>query len=393
MSVSIGRAVVRAAMLFFALGAAPAFAQYGFGPPSGPAVAPCQPFTGFPLGINLGTAPDGRDGEAARCGMSKVQNALNTLANMRTQPNGIATLDRNGLVPLTQIPATVSNTIAAPNNFTVGSLLTAGQLAVTGQVAVTYPGAESIANAFSGQFIFSGNNNNALIGQVLHNRAPGTLSFDTGSTGYGRLAAGSNGNQVFGLFGRADCNAPGTCTNEMNAFSLNADAPTTYPWNRGIGTTDNVPVALTVACGGTYKCASGIELAREGQTPGSFQFGIVARSDAAALWNVYFDATSTSSPLNGIYSATVGNGVNLYLKTTGTQVPKASVLAVAQADGSINASIKQDGSIYGTLLNLRQSTPANSGAICTTGDIAADTTSIYVCVSTSNWRRATLSAF
>jgi hypothetical protein len=124
----VRHALARALMLACAAAilSTPAMAQYGFTAPSGPAVAPCVPFSTFPLSVNLGTALDGRDGETSRCGFGKVQTAINALSNMRAQPNGIATLDANGLVPLSQVPATVSLTTAVPGDFTVAGALNVG---------------------------------------------------------------------------------------------------------------------------------------------------------------------------------------------------------------------------------------------------------------------------
>lgn len=101
-------ALARAFILLISLSvlAGPASAQFGFQPPTGPATASCNPFTGFPLSLNLGQRADGLDGISSRCGFQRVQDGLNLLAGQRAQPNGIATLDGNGLLPLSQLPAT-----------------------------------------------------------------------------------------------------------------------------------------------------------------------------------------------------------------------------------------------------------------------------------------------
>lgn len=327
--------------------------------------------------------------------LRQLRTELNNLEASRGAKGGIATLDNNGKVFSAQLSTPPIITNRALENLVVEGELTSARLTVSGGNITSIPaGTNDFAPTFGGAYRFNTRNNNGGVFAVLNDRKAGTLAFDTALTGYGKLAVGRNGNAVFGLFGRADLYAPGTGTNEVNSFNYTGyDAPATFPWDRGIGTKQSIAVALTVAAGGSNKSAAGIELAREGQTPNSFQYGFVSRSDASTIWNIYLDATANSSALNGIYSATVGIGTNVVLKTTGNLRPKNAVLAVTQADGAVNASITQDGSLYGSLLNLRQTTPINSSAPCNRGDITADTTAIYVCVAPSTWRKSALSVF
>lgn len=110
------------AVVWVAALAVSASAQFGFQPPTGPAVAPCVPFSAFPLALNLGSQKlDGRDGVSDRCAVGQLQNAINSLAGQRGQPNGIATLDGNGLIPLGQIPANPFLPASVPKLIITGS--------------------------------------------------------------------------------------------------------------------------------------------------------------------------------------------------------------------------------------------------------------------------------
>lgn len=73
-------------------------------PSSARAAAACQPFSGFPLSVNIGTAPGGGDGESLRCFAMKMQAAFRTLGS----PNGIAGLDGEGRLRSAQMPAALA---------------------------------------------------------------------------------------------------------------------------------------------------------------------------------------------------------------------------------------------------------------------------------------------
>ncbi|GEM_PF-2675568 len=122
----VRRALARAFFLLAPLIvlSAPASAQFGFQPPTGPATAPCNPFTGFPLTLNLGQRADGLDGISSRCGFQRMQDGINSIAGARAQPGGIATLDSNGLVPLSQIPASGALPSSVPSIVLTGPGIT-----------------------------------------------------------------------------------------------------------------------------------------------------------------------------------------------------------------------------------------------------------------------------
>jgi hypothetical protein len=84
------------------------------------AAAACSPFLQFPVTLNLGAAPSGLGGESIRCVNTKFQAAINALQGMRATANGIATLDGQGKLASSQMPAS----FAIPGRATIGGGLT-----------------------------------------------------------------------------------------------------------------------------------------------------------------------------------------------------------------------------------------------------------------------------
>jgi len=135
--------------------------------------------------------------------------------------------------------------------------------------------------------------------------AAGQLNFPTGITGYARV--NSLGNQGFGLFGRADIYAAaGVATNEFNSFNwTGSPANSTLPPNRGIGTSQLLPICVTVAAGGNSSNSIGIHIAPEGATNQQFLTGIYTSPNTIINFGYYFDAllNDTNVPVNILHSA------------------------------------------------------------------------------------------
>lgn len=72
--------------------------------------APCQGFSTFPLVTNLGSVDGKVLGESARCFSQKATLAINALADQRSRPNGIATLDGQGRLIGNQMPTSLAPT-------------------------------------------------------------------------------------------------------------------------------------------------------------------------------------------------------------------------------------------------------------------------------------------
>jgi hypothetical protein len=201
-------------------------------------------------------------------------------------------------------------------------------------------------------------NHNSVIGIADNNNPAATLAFPTGVTGYARYS--NAGNTAFGIFGRADCLAAGVATNELNSFNYAAAPTSSLPADRSIGTTQIVPVALTVASGGTYPSAIGIEISKEGGEPQPFYTGVYLNSDSYTNYGVFIDASAatTGTPL------VVKHNINypaINIIGSGTPIAANGVLSYTDGNNVLRFAIKQDGRLYFST-GISQTTVGSAGA-------------------------------
>jgi hypothetical protein len=185
------------------------------------------------------------------------------------------------------------------------------------------------------------NFNNGIIGIVDNKLPSSTVAFPTGVTGYGKN--NNNGNTAFGIYAEARQYAnTGVVTNEIDSFNHGAAPSANLPPDRSIGTTQQVPVALTVAAGGTANSSIAIEIGREGSSPQKFLTGIYLQPDSYVNYGIFLDAnaSSTAEPL------VVKHSVNKpAINVVGQGAPVAANAWISYSDQSSNAifSIKQSG--------------------------------------------------
>jgi hypothetical protein len=206
---------------------------------------------------------------------------------------------------------------------------------------------------------FATGNNNCIIGIADNNNPPSTFAFPTGVTGYGRYA--NAGNTVFGIFGRADAYAAGVACNEFNSFNY-AGAPTTaLPPNRGSGTTQIVPNALTVAAGGDYPSAIGIQIGQEGSEPQPFLTGIYLNGDGWVDYGIFIDADSSNT---GVAFVAKHNTASQCIRAigVGTPSPNNAWLEYYDGTGTVTFSAKQDGRLTFTTSITQASVGSAGGA-------------------------------
>jgi hypothetical protein len=112
---------------------------------------------------------------------------------------------------------------------------------------------------------FASGNNNAIIGIAHNTNSASTVSFPTGVTGYGRNDNG--GNTVFGVYaeGRQYANTGCVVGAELNSFNHGAAPTNTTVPNRSIGTTQQLPNAITIGAGGTANSWCGTHYVPRGQ--------------------------------------------------------------------------------------------------------------------------------
>lgn len=182
---------------------------------------------------------------------------------------------------------------------------------------------------------------NGLVGVNYNNLPANSTAYPTGTSGYGLSL--NAGNQTFGLFGRADLYAAGVATNEVDAFNYAGTPSGVLPPARGIGTTQIVPVALTVASGGSYPDAIGIQIAREGSTNQQMQTGIYINPDAILTTGLEIDATTTSTQTLDELLKHKAGGQLVQWEGVGTVVPTSRWASYVNGAGTYTLWFTEEG--------------------------------------------------
>jgi hypothetical protein len=185
------------------------------------------------------------------------------------------------------------------------------------------------------------NYHNSIVG-IADNRLPAsTTAFPTGVTGYGRN--NNSGNTAFGIYAEArQYAATGCVTNEIDSFNHSVAPSTNLPPDRSIGTPQNVPVALTVAAGGTQNSSIGIHICSEGSSPQKFLTGIYLSPSEIKDYGIVIDAYSTSTNIGLIVKHSV-NKEAVRILGQGTPIVANAALIYTDGTGADKFSIKQDG--------------------------------------------------
>jgi len=190
----------------------------------------------------------------------------------------------------------------------------------------------------------SWNFNNGIIGIVDNKLPAGTLAFPTGVTGYGKN--NNNGNTAFGIYAEARqfANA-GVVSNEIDSFNHGAAPSANLPPDRSIGTTQQHPIALTIASGGTANSSIGIQIGREGSSPQSFLTGLYLNSDSCVNYGIFIDATSSQGPNEAFVVKHKSSSLGVRIKAEGTIQSNNSVFIVSDTTSADVFSIRQNGRI------------------------------------------------
>lgn len=206
----------------------------------------------------------------------------------------------------------------------------------------------------------SSNLNNGIIGIVDNKLPSSTVAFPTGVTGYGKN--NNNGNCVFGIYAEARQYAStGVVTNEIDSFNHTSAPSPNLPPDRSIGTSQNHPVALTIASGGSYNSSIGIHICREGSSPQSFLSGIYLSPDTCVNYGIFIDATSISGPSEALVVKHKSSAIGLRINAIGSSAVDNGVLVVTNTAGTEAFSIKQDGRLSFPT-TITQSTRGVAGA-------------------------------
>lgn len=232
-------------------------------------------------------------------------------------------------------------------------------------------GPADIFTALSKFSVETGPNWNAVTGSIIQDGTNGA-SQPSGVTGYGAVRSASHA--AFGLFGRGDCYTTGVCTNEVNSFNLNASLGAgTFPPDRSATTTQTVPVALTVAAGGSFPSLIGVQIAKEGGSPQQFYSGLYTNPDAVFSNGIFIDATSTLSP---IQSALLKNAAQTSAYNALTmQVTNASPAAGSMFINALNSggtslfNVSTSGVVNGSGYQIN----GTAGVSCAAGTVNVST--------------------
>jgi hypothetical protein len=207
--------------------------------------------------------------------------------------------------------------------------------------------------------IFGTNYHNSIVGVVSNNLPVNTTAFPTGVTGYGRN--NNSGNTAFGIYAEArQYAATGVVTNEIDSFNHSVAPSTNLPPNRAIGTTQNIPVALTIGAGGTANSSIGIQIGSEGSSPQKFLTGIYFNPAEIVNYGIFIDANSSSTNTALVAKHSV-NTTALQIKSEGTPIPANAWLIYTDGANVDKFGIKQDGKLVFTT-GITSSTVGGSGA-------------------------------
>lgn len=223
----------------------------------------------------------------------------------------------------------------------------------------------SEVNAYGGNLLIATPaTENAIVGAVVQDGSNGN-SFPTAITGYGSLH--NAGNQVFGIFGQANCYTPGVCTNELDTFNYSAMPNLTFPPNLSFGITSTEANTLQIVSYGTYQSKIGIYLTT-GVTGGGFGYtaGIYMNPLTASNYGIFVDANGTVGPNRaGTFNTTGGpSTTNVYMQMEASANASASFLQAVNSGGGELFGVDGGGMIYETSA-LTQTTHGVAGAAST----------------------------
>lgn len=193
-------------------------------------------------------------------------------------------------------------------------------------------------------------NSHGLFGGAVQNNTPGNWSYPCGVIAYGKLK--SAGNSAFGLFGRVDQTTPGVTTNELNTFNYANDAPTGLGVSRPFGTTDTLPICLTVAAAGTKKSYMAIDICQEGSEPNTFRHGIQIRKGAVEGTGIFIDGDATKAVRDGLFARYSGVGIGVKLQVVGSEVANNAAIVVSDAADTAKFVVRQSGQVETPTIKL-----------------------------------------
>lgn len=192
--------------------------------------------------------------------------------------------------------------------------------------------------------VYSENAQNSLVGAALNASVASTSVFASGITGYGRN--NNNGNQVYGVTGRADqYGATGFTTNLMQSFNYTIVGSGTLPPSRTIGAAFNNPIALTVEAGGSFDSSIGIFLAQNPSFAQAFLAGMYFAAAASKNYGIFLDAEAAVGPQTPVLIRHKSAATGISIQGLGTITPTQDVISYTDSGSLKSFAVKQNGSI------------------------------------------------
>jgi hypothetical protein len=268
----------------------------------------------------------------------------------------------------------------ARTNLGLGTMATqnANAVAITGGHITI--GADQAGGVFGAYNILAGNATglNAIIGQSWNSLAPGTNVLPAGVNGVGQVSAGSNGNQVFGVYGVALLKATGGGTvqaAEFTSVNQSGNAPDlNLPPNGAIGTPTSNVKGVSITCGsiaGTNDCSIGLAMGNETGSPSAPNFNTGEYIQFYRQYGLFIDAMPSGNQTGAVIKSN-GNGIGLQLQDTANS-NNAAALLVTAANGN-QAAITNAGQVYLKRLKANgHSTGPPTATTCGTSPVVAAT--------------------
>jgi len=189
-----------------------------------------------------------------------------------------------------------------------------------------------------------GGTRNAIVGAVRN--TVGGAYFPTGVTGLGRLDAA--GGVAFGIYAEARqyANTGVAVGGEIDSFNYGAAPTNTTTPDRGIGTAQQLPNAVTVAAGGTADSWCGIHVAREGSAPRQFRYGVIFSADAVTQSAIVIESTSTTGPDLPVLIKHKPAATALQVNGQGAPIAANAWLTYFDGAAAEKFAVKQNGEVF-----------------------------------------------
>lgn len=224
---------------------------------------------------------------------------------------------------------------------------------------------------------FTGFAQNVLVGQLVNNAAPNSNILPVATTGACQVT--TNGNQCFGLYGRAELRQPGTggvgIGGEVTTANYTGNNPdTALPPNSAFGTTTTIPNGWQVTCGSVNSeskdCSIGVYITSETANFAQPAFNTAEYIGLYRQYGLFVESMPSGTQTTAVLKNN-GAGVNLQLNTTTTMVAANAIIAANDSTSTQRFLVKQNGDTFINTLRWIGHNNAPTLGACGTGPTLA----------------------